>query len=249
MEIEHKPSLETIGLATLADQLLTQLKAKPGEPARQLLTEDERKRAEAETRRRDEEALAKQVEARRQRNAAANMSRVPPKLRADIQAASIEGAALAAWPGTASALSWWHGKKTRALLIRGSVGVGKSMAAAAVARVCAEAASGNNGAYALAWLRPEELVSAVLHKYAENAPKLGNELVVIDDVGLENRPEFEHALCELLDDYTPRVVMTTNLTKDAFRERYGLRVIDRLNECGSAITVKGESRRKKSGDF
>jgi DNA replication protein DnaC len=74
--------------------------------------------------------------------------------------------------------------------------------------------------------------------------------VAIDDVGRETKAEFSEALCAFIDDCAARVIMTTNLTKAQFRERYSdPRLLDRMREVGQAVDLKGVSRRRQSEDF
>jgi DNA replication protein DnaC len=100
----------------------------------------------------------------------------------------------------------------------------------------------------VSWHRPNDFVSAVLHSYDSEAPKLGCHLVVIDDCGRETKTDFCEALCAFIDDTDTPFVLTTNMQKEAFRKHYDERLIDRLNHCAKALAVKGDSRRKK-GDF
>lgn len=75
--------------------------------------------------------------------------------------------------------------------------------------------------------------------------------LVLDDLGteyLDAKGSFLVDLDELLDvfygDKKP-LLITTNCTKDAFKERYGARVVDRLRESGSWFSISDASRRTK----
>lgn len=75
--------------------------------------------------------------------------------------------------------------------------------------------------------------------------------LVLDDLGteyLDAKGSFLVDLDELLDvfygDRKP-LLITTNCTKDAFKERYGARVVDRLRESGSWFSISDGSRRQK----
>lgn len=93
------------------------------------------------------------------------------------------------------------------------------------------------------WLRPDQLVSAVMHSYDEKAPRL-HKYVVIDDMGRETRGEFVEALCELFDRDGHTILLTSNLTKEAMRKRYtDVRLVDRLRERVVAIDIQGNSMR------
>lgn len=93
------------------------------------------------------------------------------------------------------------------------------------------------------WLRPDQLVSAVMHSYDDKAPRL-YKYVVVDDMGRETRGEFVEALCELFDRDGHTILLTSNLTKDAMRKRYtDVRLVDRLCERVVAIDIQGNSLR------
>lgn len=141
------------------------------------------------------------------------------------------------------AVTGWVKTTSRGYVIRGPVGGGKSVAAAV-----AIAATVRAGKRSVSWHRPNDFVSAILHSYDANAPRVGEDLVVIDDCGRETKADFCEAMCAFLDDTATRFVLTTNMQRDAFRAHYDERLIDRLNHCAKAFTVKGESRRMK-GDF
>lgn len=75
--------------------------------------------------------------------------------------------------------------------------------------------------------------------------------LVVDDLGaefLDAKGSFLVDLDELIDvfygDCKP-LLITTNCTKDTFRERYGARVVDRIRECGSWFSTSDESMRGK----
>jgi DNA replication protein DnaC len=201
---------------------------------------------------RDEEALRSDRERRRRAAAFAVLGDLPPKVKAAIHEDRLQHGK--DWPVIDASLAWLR-TKSRVLLIRGGVGVGKTMAAGAVvAEYCRtaidECVRSGEVRRPFSWHRPNDFVSAMLHSYDPKAPTLGNELVVIDDIGrAQEKADFEEALCAFLDDNAQRLVMTTNLKKEDFRERYDARIIDRLLECGQAITIKGDSRRKPGGDF
>jgi hypothetical protein len=157
----------------------------------------------------------------------------------------------------------WLKDPSRHLVLRGGVGCGKTTAACVAVKHWVEPASllmGNDFDYPpgvridwherhdVAWLRPDQLVSAVLHDYDESSPKL-RPYVVVDDMGVETKGDFAAALCELLDRSGHTVVITTNLTKARFRERYDLRLLDRLNDTARAIDLPEKSMRRQDGGF
>lgn len=81
--------------------------------------------------------------------------------------------------------------------------------------------------------------------------------LVIDDLGTENEDFMQYGqranpLAELLEKRYDlsfhrdrvRTIVTSNLTDQQLKERYGFRVFDRLREMFAVVTVKGESLRK-----
>jgi chromosomal replication initiation ATPase DnaA len=195
--------------------------------------------SDAERRRRDEAALAKDAADREAARREYALAVLPPKLRATLATGCIELTA-----ATRAVDLWMADRSARVLMIRGGVGVGKSVAAAWAVTLSVDA-----GRRSVSWHRPNDFVSAVLHAYDGHAPRLGGDLVVIDDVGRETKADFCEALCAFIDDHAASVLLTTNLTKEQFRDRYDVRLIDRLREVGRAVDVKGASRRGKSEEF
>lgn len=74
--------------------------------------------------------------------------------------------------------------------------------------------------------------------------------LVLDDLGaeyLDGKGSFMVDLDELVDTYYGNrrpLIITTNLTADEFKKRYGSRVEDRIRECAQWITVTGASLRR-----
>ncbi len=74
--------------------------------------------------------------------------------------------------------------------------------------------------------------------------------LVLDDLGaeyLDGKGSFMVDLDELIDTYYGNrrpLIITTNLTADEFKKRYGSRVEDRIRECAQWITVAGASMRR-----
>jgi hypothetical protein len=111
----------------------------------------------------------------------------------------------------------------------------------------------------VSWLHPDEFVSAVFYSYDQHAPKLGSDLLVIDEMGSERKPDFKHALSHFINTRHARFICTTMLGREQFWERYadkdandqflprGGHFIDRLNHFARAFTIKGESRRRNDG--
>lgn len=156
---------------------------------------------------------------------------------------------------------WLEAGCPNAIVLRGGVGAGKTTAACYAVRHWLEPdvvwdegtgapwvneARGQN----VTWLRPDQLVSAIMHDYDERSPVL-RKYVVIDDMGRETRGEFVEALCELFDRNGHTILITSNLPKDEMRKRYAKepRLISRLAHHARAVDCPEESLRKKNGDF
>lgn len=152
------------------------------------------------------------------------------------------------WPAVKAVDSWIAGGCQRHLFLFGGVGCGKSVAAAHAVKYWLEHEYSVVGPLT-SWLRPNEVVSAVMHAYADDAPKLG-KYIVIDDLGFETKEDFSYAMTELLDRQDHKLLVTCNLTAASFRERYtDPRLMDRLNDCAMAVRIHGESKRRKDGGF
>lgn len=155
------------------------------------------------------------------------------------------------WVATQAVANWIRNGCKKHLVLMGAVGCGKSVAAATAVKHWVEPGEGFT---AVAWLDPDQLVSAVLHDYADNAPKL-KPYVVVDDMGTETKSDFAIALCKLLDRQGHKLVITTNLAlahKDpakTFAGRYDERLRDRMRDTCAAVIVPGGSKRSQVGGF
>lgn len=80
--------------------------------------------------------------------------------------------------------------------------------------------------------------------------RMGSPRLVIDDLGkeyLDANGSYLATLEEIIDArYSRRLplVMTTNMTAAAFRERYTARIADRINEVGSFLSINAPSMRR-----
>lgn len=74
------------------------------------------------------------------------------------------------------------------------------------------------------------------------------DLLIIDDLGVENVKEFAiEKLFTLLDTRyraNKPFIITTNLTPERIKEKFGERIYDRINGSTHAYECKGESKRK-----
>lgn len=80
---------------------------------------------------------------------------------------------------------------------------------------------------------------------------LFSSALVLDDLGAEYadpKGSFAADLDELVDVFYGSMrplLITTNCDRDAFRQRYSERIVDRLRECGRWIAMTGESLRRR----
>jgi DNA replication protein DnaC len=126
------------------------------------------------------------------------------------------------------------------LLLCGDRGVGKSFAAASVL-------DPGGGLY----LRAPKL--ARLSDYDKDAFAAieSARVLVVDDLGQEFADKKEFFISRFDDliscryDSGRTTVLTANMSKEVFKERYGERVADRIREVGMVSTIRGESRRRK----
>lgn len=133
------------------------------------------------------------------------------------------------------------------LLLLGGIGSGKTTAAGECAWLVGLAEK------RVAWIRASE--SARLSGFGVDALERferwrSADLVVLDDLGTEAMtPTWQQALDDLLDDRYQRMaptVITSNLTPEGFKQRYGERIADRVRQDGIVSTLSEKSMRRKS---
>jgi len=189
--------------------------------------------------------------------------------RGRYKLAARDVAAATAWDAhntpAVRAVHDWLPDPRRHLVLRGGVGCGKTTAACVAVKHWVSPAHMSiylpydevpgpgisndlHLRHEVAWLRPDQLVSAVLHDYDEKSPQL-RRYIVLDDMGLETKADFAVALCELLDRPDHTLLITTNLTKQRIRDRYDTRVVSRLNNAARAVDLPGQSMRRQDGGF
>lgn len=205
-------------------------------PLHAVLTPEEREAVNERRRAEDEQRINRDLKAHRARVMRQAATCVPPKLRALVARPFKRTRAVEL------AMEWEASNKHRGLILRGGTGVGKSFASAA-----ALMRSLRRWKLSVSWHRPNDFVSAVLHRYDPNAPRLGEHLVVIDDVGRETKEDFQEAFTTFLDDSEARFIVSTNLTAAEFEDRYKGRLFNRLEECAVGFSVKGDSMRTGGG--
>lgn len=133
---------------------------------------------------------------------------------------------------------------TSVVVLSGSTGTGKTVAAAVWALERARVVP--------TFMRAAAFAASSRFDADARASWCDAGALVLDDLGAEYadaKGNFQSALDELVDtyyaDWRPLVV-TTNLTLDQFRGRYGARIEDRLRECATWRSIPGESMRKRA---
>lgn len=206
--------------------------------------------------------IAQREREKRERQSAYDAWRLRSWRSAYLASAPVRNAQVA-WDASATpavlAVKDWLANPSRHLVLRGGVGCGKTTAACVAVKHWCEPSghepwsgwqpsdsTGRTGF--ISWLRPDQLVSAVLHDYDEKSPKL-RKYIVVDDMGLETKADFAVAMCELLDREGHTLLITTNLPKQRMRERYDVRLLDRLNDTARAVDLPEKSMRKQDGGF
>lgn len=146
-------------------------------------------------------------------------------------------------------------RNSRGLFIKGGCGIGKSFGIACLAAH-------------FKWPVIPAKVLQTVYMSADNDDKFLEfvdaldyfgrpQTIVIDDIGTEDFPLMKYGTpCNLLADVLDRryyqgflrngvrTIITCNLTDAQLRERYGLRIDDRINEMFEFATVEGVSLRK-----
>jgi len=141
-------------------------------------------------------------------------------------------------------------------VLLGPAGVGKSVAAGVAMQrgpigPCPFAApQGPDGArywpHAPFWVRAAQIARGF---EAHPTELRRSSVLVIDDLGDESdnthaRSRISELICER-DDLKARTVITTNLSAEGLRQRYGRRFVDRLAGHGQLVAIGGQSMRTK----
>lgn len=135
------------------------------------------------------------------------------------------------------------------LVLAGGVGVGKSVAAAWTAM---SLPPNGYGAFGVRRFKHTAELCELLSSYDADQKKERDLLkscrvLVLDDVGTEHMTEafqtFFDGLVNARYEHDGITVITTNLTSDLFRERYGLRIYDRLRGRGAWYDIAHASLR------
>lgn len=153
----------------------------------------------------------------------------------------LMGDGLRETPAVRAVRDWMDGERTF-LVLTGGTGAGKTLAACQ--------ALGRGGLFERA------VAAGRLGLYGDDDVARMRSLrrakvLVLDDLGAEFAGDVWRAqFDELVDErygQQRRTVITTNLSPEALRERYGARVVDRLRHDGLVVACGSESLRKPGG--
>ena len=186
-----------------------------------------------------------------QNRAAAMLARIGiPELFEDAKMADLD-------PETHAQLSMWArtaGTARGSLLVSGSIGVGKSHAVCALAKLCAGkglptryfTAGGLWNTIAATFRRDSGTSEDALM-----ASLTGERVLIVDDVGAgtgSGSDPLRQRLHTLIEDrYKAKrpTVIVTNLSVEQLKEEIGERGVDRLRDDGSHLKMIGKSRRTR----
>lgn len=145
----------------------------------------------------------------------------------------------------------------RILVLAGNVGTGKSMAAAwwllAPHLPGTPIEKGPRGRLPSLWVSAARLARWERYDDTEMQRLLCAPRLVIDDLGTEftdAKGNSDAIIDEVVNDRLSNkrpLVITTNLTADVFRKRYGERIADRIREHGEFLAFIGENFRRRQG--
>lgn len=135
----------------------------------------------------------------------------------------------------------WDPRTESTLVLSGPKGCGKTVAAAWWAMQQRPVPT---------FVRATTFAASSRYERDERERWLKASALVLDDLGteyLDAKGSFLVDLDELLDvfygDYKP-LLITTNCTMKVFQDRVGLRITDRLRECGLFYSLTGQSLRE-----
>ena len=110
----------------------------------------------------------------------------------------------------------------------------------------------NNLYYVFPLWNAKDLAMRSKGKYSDWRNVMRYQLMIVDDLGTEPREvmEFGNVYTPLIDLITTRyeeqlyTIFTTNLTPAQLEEKYGKRIVDRLNEMVEKVVFENESYRR-----
>ena len=115
----------------------------------------------------------------------------------------------------------------------------------------------NNQYYVFPLWNAKDLAMRSKGNYNDWRNVMRYQLMIVDDLGTEPREvmEFGNVYTPLIDLITTRyeeqlyTIFTTNLTPTQLEEKYGKRIVDRLNEMVEKVVFENESFRKRYFSF
>lgn len=147
-----------------------------------------------------------------------------------------------------------EGLNHRGLLLRGGCGIGKTYGVSVLANMLS-----------FPLVNAKEMEEAYLEVNREEFEELVDASsccmearnLAIDDLGVESSPVMKYGTsCNVLECAIDRryreafnrqrkhTILTTNLSDEALQRKYGLRILDRLDEMVEFHTIQGESLRR-----
>ena len=110
----------------------------------------------------------------------------------------------------------------------------------------------NNLYYVFLLCNDKDLAMRSKGNYSDWKNVMRYQLMIVDDLGTEPREvmEFGNVYTPLIDLITTRyeeqlyTIFTTNLTPAQLEEKYGKRIVDRLNEMVETVVFENESYRR-----
>lgn len=134
---------------------------------------------------------------------------------------------------------------SKGIFLYGSTGVGKTHTLYAIKNRCVQL---RLGAEVENWVELLMELRANLNYLLENVKKiLDKDIVMIDDLGVEKQTEWSHEILYLIVNKAYErgkpLFISTNLSLDEFREKYGDRILSRLSEMCELVELTGEDRR------
>ena len=110
----------------------------------------------------------------------------------------------------------------------------------------------NNLYYVFPLCNAKDLAMRSKGNYSDWSNVMRYQLMIVDDLGTEPREvmEFGNVYTPLIDLITTRyeeqlyTIFTTNLTPEQLEEKYGKRIVDRLNEMVEKVVFENESYRR-----
>ena len=110
----------------------------------------------------------------------------------------------------------------------------------------------NNLYYVFPLCNAKDLAMRSKGNYNDGKNGMRYQLMIVDDLGTEPREvmEFGNVYTPLIDLITTRyeeqlyTIFTTNLTPAQLEEKYGKRIVDRLNEMVEKVVFENESYRR-----